>query len=103
MTSAEKLLWTEIRCKRLGYRVHRQTPIAGYIVDFYCPKAQLVIEIDGPYHAGQQQQDEIRQRNIEALGFTFLRFTNSEIFNSLPEVLRKIRRTVASKYSTDRT
>jgi len=48
MTPAEKLLWQEVRAKKLGVRFRRQQVIAGFIVDFYCHKSALVVEVDGP-------------------------------------------------------
>ena len=51
MTDAEKLLWSRIRRRQLsGYQFYRQRIIGSYIVDFYCPTARLVIEIDGGQH-----------------------------------------------------
>ncbi len=49
-TDAERHLWKRLQLKHLGCVFHRQKPIGGYIVDFYCPKARLVIEIDGGHH-----------------------------------------------------
>jgi very-short-patch-repair endonuclease len=46
MTPAEKLLWQKVRAKKLGVRFRRQQIIQGFIVDFYCHKAALVVEVD---------------------------------------------------------
>jgi len=60
MTEAEKLLWSRIRGKQLkGFQVYRQKPIGRFVVDFYCPKANLVIEVDG----GQHYSEEMRARD----------------------------------------
>jgi very-short-patch-repair endonuclease len=50
MTPAEKILWQELRANKLGVHFRRQQVIAGFIVDFYCHKAGLVIEVDGDIH-----------------------------------------------------
>ena len=51
MTEAERVLWSRIRGKQLkGLQVYRQKPIGRFVVDFYCPKAKLVIELDGGQH-----------------------------------------------------
>jgi len=59
-------------------------------VDFYSPEAKLVLEIDGPIHDTQQEQDEIRQDILESLGFTILRFTNEDVLENIDAVLKKI-------------
>jgi len=58
MTSAEKLLWQEVRAKKLGVRFRRQQIIAGFIVDFYCHRAALVVEVDGDIHDLQQKKTQ---------------------------------------------
>jgi len=52
----------------------RQKPIDEYIVDFYCSRLKLVIEIDGESHTGRSREDHVRQRKLESLGLSFLRF-----------------------------
>jgi len=58
MTPAEKLLWQEVRAKKLGVRFRRQQIIAGFIVDFYCHRAALVVEVDGDIHDLQQKKTQ---------------------------------------------
>jgi len=59
MTEAERVLWSRIRGKQLkGLQVYRQKPIGRFVVDFYCPKAKLVIEVDG----GQHYTEELRAK-----------------------------------------
>lgn len=93
MTAAEKLLWSKLRGKQLkGFQVYRQKPIGRFVVDFYCPKANLVIELDG----GQHYSDEMRTRDglrdgyLERLGLRVLRFSDREVFEELTAVLEKI-------------
>ena len=60
MTPAEKMLWKELRGNKLGVHFRREQVIAGFIVDFYCHNASLVIELDGDIHKGQQDYDSER-------------------------------------------
>ncbi|MEW6027890.1 MAG: DUF559 domain-containing protein [Chloroflexota bacterium] len=61
MTPAEKILWEELRANRLGVHFRRQQVIQGFIVDFYCHKAALVVEVDGDIHDLQKEEDERRE------------------------------------------
>ena len=81
-TLTEVLLWNELkRGKRRGFDFHRQKPILHWIVDFFCYDLMLAIEIDGDYHLKNQvkKNDQDRQERIEALGITFLRFSDETI------------------------
>lgn len=93
-TFAEKKFWQAVRASRLdGLRFRRQYPIDRYFADFACESLKLVIELDGRVHDGDDQQllDYSRQREIEALGWFVLRFTNDQVIGSLPAVLDAIR------------
>jgi very-short-patch-repair endonuclease len=93
MTEAERLLWSRIRRKQVkGYQFYRQKNIGNYIVDFYCPGAKLIIEADGTHHgfSGKQASDEVRDRFMEKLGFTVMRFSNLEILEETDSVIQKI-------------
>ena len=91
-TCAEKMLWDRLRKRQLGQLFYRQKPVGEYIADFYCPKAKLVIEVDGRYHADKnaKEYDKIRDEYIEGLGLTVIRFTNSDIIERIERVLDKI-------------
>ena len=91
MTPAEKTLWQELRANRLGVHFRRQQIIAGFIVDFYCHKATLVIEVDGGIHDLQQEADALREKVLSKLGLTIVRFRNEEVIQDLPTVVVKIR------------
>ena len=58
MTPAEKILWNELRANKLGVHFRRQQVIQGFIVDFYCHKAALVVEVDGDIHDLQKEEDD---------------------------------------------
>ena len=93
MTDAEKLLWSKIRGKQLkGYQFYRQKIIGNYIADFYCPKANLIIELDGGQHYSDEGKtdDRIRDNYIVSIGLKVLRFSDREIFENLQGVLKSI-------------
>ena len=89
MTPAEKLLWQEVRAKKLGVRFRRQQIIQGFIVDFYCHKAGMVIEVDGDIHDLQKEEDERREKVLSALGLRVVRFRNDEVLKNLSAVVNK--------------
>ena len=89
----ERLLWARLRGGQLGVKFRRQQGIGPYIVDFYCPAARLVIELDGDSHywPGQQNYDAARDGFMREQGLSILRFTNLELSQSLDGVLMLIR------------
>ena len=91
MTPAEKILWEELRANKLGVHFRRQQVIQGFIVDFYCHKAGLVIEVDGDIHDLQKEEDERRERVLSALGLRVVRFQNDEVVRDMSTVVGKIK------------
>ena len=92
-TDAERCLWTKIRMKQLkGYQFYRQKPIGDYIVDFFCPRAKLVIEIDGSQHFADEmtEYDRIRDEYLSSLGLRVLRFTNTDVLTHIERVIESI-------------
>src|SRR5512139_3562228 len=93
MTDADKLLWSKIRGIQLsGHQFYRQMIIGNYIADFYCPKARLIIEIDGGQHysAEGKEKDRLRNESMARVGITVLRFSDREVLENLESVLEKI-------------
>ncbi len=93
MTDAEKLLWSKLRGRQLkGFQVYRQRIIGNYIVDFYCPKANVIIEIDGGQHytAEGMDKDRVRDDYMKGQGFKVLRFTDREVLENINDVVAKI-------------
>ena len=94
-TLSEVLLWQELKGKKIeGYRFHRQKPIKNYIVDFYSKELKLVIEIDGISHDFDEEKfikDKIRQKEIESLGISFLRFSEGDVRGNMFGVIETIR------------
>ena len=91
MTPAEKMLWNELRANKLGVHFRRQQVIAGFIVDFYCHKAALVVEVDGDIHDLQKEEDARREQVLSELGLKVVRFKNAEVMRDLPGVIWKIK------------
>ncbi len=93
MTDAERYLWAKIRMKQLkGYQFYRQKPIGDYIVDFFCPKEKLVIEVDGSQHFSDEmaEYDRIRDEYLSSLGLRVLRFTNTNVLTYIEGVVENI-------------
>lgn len=91
MTEEEKTLWEALRANRLeGLHFRRQQIIEGFIVDFYCHAASLVIEVDGEVHDQQAEADRGRDQILAAKGFSILRLTNREIRENITAVLARI-------------
>jgi very-short-patch-repair endonuclease len=98
-TDAERILWSELRGHRLnGSRFRRQVPIAGYIADFVCHDANLVIELDGGQHFADEAEksDASRTVAIESRGFRVLRFSNHDVTTNRAGVLETIAAAVAA-------
>ncbi|NJN74157.1 MAG: endonuclease domain-containing protein [Limnothrix sp. RL_2_0] len=91
MTAAEKKLWFEY-LRRFPLKVYRQRPIDHYIVDFFCAKLKLVIEVDGDTHFTEaaQEYDQIRSEILQGYGLKVLRFTNDEVLQNFAAVCSKI-------------
>jgi very-short-patch-repair endonuclease len=99
-TWSEIVLWKYLRKGRMcGHRFLRQRPVGHFIVDFYCPEHKLAIELDGKIHEKQTKKDNIRQKELESLGITILRFTNYQVKKDLHIVLKTIEVSVASPLS----
>ncbi|WP_217183930.1 endonuclease domain-containing protein [Caldithrix abyssi] len=98
-TDAEKIFWQHVRNKNFkGLKFRRQKPVfyeynqrqKFFICDFICPKAKLIIEIDGGIHEKQKEYDKHRKEIIQLKQFKILRFKNEEILNNIDEVFNKI-------------
>jgi len=90
-TYTEVQLWNYLKKKQLrGYDFDRQKPIDKYIVDFYCKDLMLAIEIDGESHYGNTDKDKKKDRRLNELGVTVLRFDDLDVVYKLDKVLEKI-------------
>ena len=92
-TNAENLLWKQLKNKKIkGLRFRRQHPIDEFIVDFFCPKAMLVIELDGGIHDSdaQHERDLERTKILNRHGLKVIRFSNEDIEQNIMEVISRI-------------
>jgi len=92
-THAEILLWKRLKNKQLcGYKFRRQYGVGNYIIDFYCPKLKLAIELDGSVHDSIDaiEYDKYRQIYLEAFKIDFIRFKNRNIISNMPVVLNEL-------------
>lgn len=92
MTQAELVLWEYLRQRPLGVKFRRQHPLGIYVVDFYCHKLKLIIEVDGSIHDLQtvKEADVERQRQLEMDGLKVVRFTNEEILKTKEIVIEQV-------------
>ncbi len=91
MTQAETKLWKRLRANQLkGLHFRRQQVIFGFIVDFYCHKYKLIVEIDGDVHDNREELDLARENILIQNGFRIIRFKNSQVENNIEEVLTKV-------------
>jgi len=91
MTPVEKILWEELRANKLGVHFRRQQVIEGFIVDFYCHKAGLVVEVDGDIHDLQKDEDARREKVLNEMGLRVVRLGNDEVMRNLSMVMGKIK------------
>ncbi|MFZ2054759.1 MAG: DUF559 domain-containing protein [Candidatus Aminicenantales bacterium] len=90
-TNVEKLLWRQLRAKRLlGLKFRRQEPIGKYIVDFVCYEKKIIIELDGGQHSEYEEKDQKRDEWFRSEGFKILRFWNNDVISQTEEILEII-------------
>jgi very-short-patch-repair endonuclease len=90
-TDAELKLWLHICNRRLdGLKFRRQVPIGGFVADFLCEDARLIVEVDGGHHSEQSESDLARTKALQAAGFELLRFWNNEILQNIDGALERI-------------
>lgn len=93
MTVAEQKFWLAVNKDQIGLRFHRQKVIRGWIVDFWCPKKRLAVEIDGSIHNLPEvsRRDQVKDQSLRELGIRVFRFSNRQVLRDLPYVLHMIR------------
>ncbi|HZI52058.1 MAG TPA: endonuclease domain-containing protein [Chitinophagaceae bacterium] len=96
LTHAEQTFWLLLKEHFPKYKFRRQHPLAIYVADFYCHKLRLVIEIDGSIHNSSEAKldDEKRQKDLENLELTVIRFTNEQIRSEIEKVIDVISSTI---------
>lgn len=100
MTPQERRLWYDF-LRKCPIHIYRQRVIWNYIVDFYCPKAKLVIEIDGSQHYTTEglEYDEIRTEILEQYQLEVIRFSNLDIEENFTAVCRQIEAAIGHRTS----
>ena len=91
--SAESLLWSRLRARRLGgFKFVRQEPIGPYFADFCCREAKLVVEVDGATHSTEAElaRDAAREAFLISCGYRVLRFRNAEVYEEMDGVMETI-------------
>ncbi|MCF8052210.1 MAG: DUF559 domain-containing protein [Desulfobacterales bacterium] len=100
MTEGERALWSRLRAKQVGgVQFYRQKPIGPYIVDFYCPKARLIIEVDGSQHREKdgEEKDQLRDAYLEKEGLYVMRFNSREVLKETDAVMERIDQVVRER------
>jgi len=92
---AERAVWDLVRGNRMGVKFRRQHPAEGYIADFTCVEARLIIEVDGNSHDDQQAYDAERTRKLEAAGWRVLRVRDAEVLSDSGAIARKLAKVLA--------
>ena len=89
-TRAERVLWEALRRKQLGVGFRRQHPIGHFVLDFYCAKARLAVEVDGPVHDEQEEYDRWRDEELVKWGIEVLRVRDARVHRDLSGILGEI-------------
>ena len=96
-TDAEKKMWNDYLSRdKTGFRFLRQKPIHRFILDFYCSKLNLAIEIDGNSHRKKKWTDSERDKFLHQIGIETIRFTNEQVLNN-PKYIKSILNPLLSK------
>ena len=104
LTESESALWSRLRAKRVfGVQFYRQKPIGQYIVDFFAPRAKLVIEVDGSQHMEEDHSKRDKQRDeyLTKLGLKVLRFDSRVALTETDAVMEIIYQTVTDRLNSE--
>ncbi len=103
LTPAEKIMWQLLRDRRFkDFKFRRDHPVDRFLVDFCCPKAALIIEVDGPVHDHQKEEDQKRQEYLTEMGYHVIRFTNDQVIQHLDDVLTEVTRILEQRAAKQR-
>lgn len=96
-TLSEAALWDALRGGQLGQRFRRQHPVGDFVLDFYCARAHLAVELDGETHQRQPSYDSWRDSQLALAGIRVLRIPSHEVHTNLDAVLTAIRTAVTTE------
>ena len=101
MTEAESVFWNRVKGGAIGHKFLRQHIAGDFIVDFLCRDAQLVVEIDGGYHAERTQEwdDTLRQQWLQSVGYHVIRFTNNEVLFDIDHTIQVVENCINHRLS----
>jgi len=95
-TTAESVLWSAVRRQQLcGMPFRRQHPVDRFVLDFYCPRKKLCVELDGSAHDGREGCDQARTEALATFNIRVIRFRNEEVLEDLASVLQRIEAALA--------
>ncbi len=97
-TKEEKLLWANLRRKKLNFKFTRQYSVGPYILDFYCSEKRIAIELDGSQHRNDKEYDQQRDDYMLLNDIRVLRFWNREVNDNIDKVINKIVSELTSPY-----
>jgi len=98
-TEAERRVWFELRDRRfMGLKFRRQHPVAGFVTDFSCFEAKIIVELDGGQHNLEpaKEQDNQRTKILQSQGYRVIRFGNNDILSNMNGCLEELRAVVAT-------
>ncbi len=98
-TQAEFIMWQYLRKNKFGYKFTRQKPIFRFVLDFYCSKLLLAIEIDGDSHNFKANYDSERDKYLERMNIKTLRFKNEEVLNNFLKVKDELLPLIKGRWS----
>jgi len=98
-TLSEVLLWNELKQKQLGFQFYRQKPLGNYIVDFYCPRLKLVIEVDGESHqfSNHKLRDNKKDVYLQGHKIHVMRFDDQDVKANIDAAVEGIKEWIESK------
>jgi very-short-patch-repair endonuclease len=99
MTVSEKILWGHLRKNQLGFGFKRQVPVGRYILDFYCPEAQLCVEVDGEHHRERALQDGMRDDFLQVAGIETIRVPAADLFDCDTPAMERWLQAIAERCS----
>jgi len=102
MTYCEKIVWTHLRKKQLGYRFLRQYSVDHFVIDFFCPELKLALEIDGETHnlPDQKKYDKKREEYLRKFNFSFVRIKDEELQSNPDKAFKKIEEAIKTAEGT---
>ena len=103
-TDAERLLWRYLKSSQIeGFRFRRQVPLGEFVVDFLCPQAKLIVELDGGQHSVTTSYDDARTEWLGGHGYLVLRFWNHDVLQRVDVVVDEICRELTKNFAPPST